>query len=165
MIWSESIQTSQLRVSTSTWVLDFQSAWVWLPYGSPNAMCTPGNFSSCSRMPIILDRPRLVPNASSPTRSLFSSVWQYSQNSFSRSLRAHSTDTSRAFLIASFIGVDCKPPYLPQKWSPALASHTNVPSTAPGVVNTSPAGKFDQYRGLINPLVFTQSSPRSKCAA
>jgi hypothetical protein len=32
-------------------------------------------------------------------------------------------------------------------------------------VNTSPAGRFDQYRGLINPLVFTQSSPRSKCAA
>jgi hypothetical protein len=31
MIWSESIQTSQLRVRTSTWVFDFQSAWVWLP--------------------------------------------------------------------------------------------------------------------------------------
>ena len=63
-------------------------ACVWLPYGSPNARCTPGSFSSCSSTPIMSDRLRFVPNASSPTRSLFSSVWQYFQNSASRSLRA-----------------------------------------------------------------------------
>src|SRR2546427_814317 len=56
-------------------------------------------------MPIISDKPRLVPKASSPTRSLFSSEWQYSQNSFSKSLRAHSTPTSRAPSISSTSGV------------------------------------------------------------
>ena len=44
--------------------------------GSPNAICTPGTFSSCSRIPIISRRPRFVPKASSPTRSLLASVWQ-----------------------------------------------------------------------------------------
>ena len=33
MTCSSSIHTSQPRVSTSTWVFDDQSAWVWLPYG------------------------------------------------------------------------------------------------------------------------------------
>src|SRR6188472_1665955 len=32
MTCSSSIHTSQSRVSTSTWVFDDQSAWVWLPY-------------------------------------------------------------------------------------------------------------------------------------
>jgi len=34
------------------------------------------------QIPIISDNPRFVPNANSPTRSLFSSVWQYSQTLF-----------------------------------------------------------------------------------
>src|SRR5262249_45323523 len=47
------------------WVFDFQSAPVWLPYGSPKARCTPGTFSSCSRMPIMSVSARLVPKAGS----------------------------------------------------------------------------------------------------
>src|SRR5260370_18353070 len=115
-------------------------------------------------MPIISDKPRLVPKASSPTRSLFSSVWQYSQNSSSKSSRSHSAQTKRPPWISSTRGVGCRSPYLPLKWSPAEASQTNVPSTVAGVVKTSPAGRVEPQGGLVRPLVLPQTTRRAETA-
>ncbi len=58
-------------------------------------MWMPGIFSSCRILPITSRTAMLVPMANSPTRSLFSSVWQYRQNSSSSSLFAECASRKR----------------------------------------------------------------------
>src|SRR5271155_3843095 len=75
MICWPSTQMSKFRPTTSMWVDEYHSAPVCAPYGLPNAMWTPGYFSSCRISPITSFNSMFVPMANSPTRLLFSSVW------------------------------------------------------------------------------------------
>src|SRR5580700_10352265 len=85
IICSSSTQILNFRPTTSICVVESHSAPVCAPYGFPNAICTPGYFSSCRICPITSFKSMFVPMANSPTRSLFSSVCVYFQKSFSSS--------------------------------------------------------------------------------
>src|SRR5258708_17485995 len=90
-----STATVACEASTSTCEGQSQSAPVSKPYGFPNAICTPGNFSSWRKFPTIRERPTLVPIANSPVRLELGCWAMYSQLSAANCSYAVSPDTSR----------------------------------------------------------------------
>src|SRR4029077_8878651 len=99
MICWSSTQISNFRPTTSICVDESHSAPVCAPYGFPNAMCTPGYFSSCRICPITSFKSIFVPMANSPTRSLFSSVWVYRQKSACSSRLSEWASVNRLFFM------------------------------------------------------------------
>src|ERR1700680_3933127 len=99
MICWSSTQISNFRPTTSIWVDESHSAPVCAPYGFPNAICTPGYFSSCRICPITSFKSIFVPMANSPTRSLFSSVCVYRQKSSCSSRLSEWASVNRLFFM------------------------------------------------------------------
>ena len=115
-----------------------------------------GIFSSCRMLPITSRTAMLVPMANSPTRSLFSSVWQYAQNSSRSSLFGDSAlDEPAALDLDGERRLAQVAVLLAEVIADHAIDHEDAVHRSSGVVNVSPPGRLPHLFGLMMPLVFS----------